>query len=307
MLKAHLPRVLNLDDSVASRSAASRGAAGAAALPALSSLEHAQVRDLRALAPELRYLCSRAALRRFREALSPADRSRLTFYGSGDFHHLTAELLRAFTSPLSLIVFDQHPDWDCTLPWPCCGSWVNSALQLEHIRRVVVIGLGREDLHGWNLLRGNTRALREGRLELYPASWRISREPRGYRRFQTVRSRGMSALLSQVLARLPTRQVYVSVDKDCLGSAWAASNWAEGELELPELLGAIAQIGAARDIVGADVTGEWSPGEPRSPLFRAISRADHPKILFPNFAQLRANAGTNRALQAAFAAATSSS
>lgn len=175
MLEARFPRVLNLDDSVYA--------------PAFAPESHAADEfDLRALGPDLRYLCTQNALRRFRQFLAPTDRHRLTFYGSGDFHHLTAELLRAFTIPLSLIVFDQHPDWDVSSPWACFGSWINSALQLPHVRRVVVVGLGREDLHGWHLLRGNRRALEEDRLELFPATWRLSRDGMGYWRFQTVRA-----------------------------------------------------------------------------------------------------------------------
>lgn len=297
MLEARFPRVLNLDNSVVEDFGT----------PEPGSRDAFLRCDLHTLGPRLRYACGRGALRRFRQALSPADRSRLTFYGSGDFHHLTAELLRAFTEPLSLIIFDQHPDWDVTSPWACCGSWLNSALQMPHVQRVVVIGLGPEDLHGWHLLRGNTRALREGRLKLYPASWRVSRDGAGYRRFETVRAQGMDALMSRVIEQLPTRQVYVSIDKDCLSPRWAASNWADGELELSEVLSALAQLGANCQIVGADVTGEWSPGEPQNPLLRLLARADHPHQPMPTPAQLRTNARTNRALHAAFLSATQAS
>lgn len=291
VLEARFPRVLNLDDSVA------RLAFG-------PELHAADEFDLRALGPDLRYLCTQSALRRFRQSLHPADRHRLTFYGSGDFHHLTAELLRGFARPLSLIVFDQHPDWDISSPWACCGSWINSALQMPHIRRVVVVGLGREDLHGWHLLRGNRRALEEGLLELFPASWRIARDGMSYRRFQTVRAQGMTALLASIITRLPTREIYVSVDKDCLSSEWATTNWSAGELELDELLEGIAQLGASCDMIGADVCGEWSSGKPRHPLFRAVSRLDHPRVPIPTLAQRQTNARTNAALQAAFLAAT---
>lgn len=116
----------------------------------------------------------------------------------------------------------------------------------------------------------------------------------------------MKALLASVIARLPTREIYVSVDKDCLSSEWATTNWSAGELELAELVEGIAQLGASCDIIGADVCGEWSSGKPRHPLFRALSRLDHPRVPAPTLAQLRINAHTNSALQNAFLATRAS-
>ena len=134
-----------------------------------------EVVNLREIAPHLRYMTIRPWMRRFRRMLNPARRHRLTFYGSGDFHHLSAAMVAQWRTPLSVVVFDNHPDWDITAPWPCCGSWVNTILSMPTVRKVVVIGPGRPDLHGWHLLRGNVNALRDGKLEVYPASWGDSR------------------------------------------------------------------------------------------------------------------------------------
>src|SRR5262249_5645298 len=83
-------RALDLDGSVMGQ--ARRGAALGARLRAVA---------LRSLGPEIRYLATRGAMRRLAAALAPAARGCLTFTGSGDFHHVTAALLRRFAEPLS--------------------------------------------------------------------------------------------------------------------------------------------------------------------------------------------------------------
>ncbi len=286
------PRVLDLDGSLTAQPALSERATIAA-----TSQE---------LGPYLRYLCTRAALNRFAASLDPSQSHQLTFYGSGDFHHLTAVLLAQFRAQLSVVVFDQHPDWDITAPVACCGSWVNTALKLPHIKKIVVIGAGDEDLGGQHLLRGNTTALRNGRLEIYPATFarsqtlsrrtrrlRCARQSGGFIHWKTVEQLGWNDLMSHVIAGLPTRQIYVSLDKDCLVEQNAISNWDAGELKLEDVCAAIERLNRECEIVGADVTGEWSAGQPASPIFRAVSRADHPQLPIPTAAELTRNQDTN--------------
>ena len=297
---AKAPRILDLDGSLTRQS---------------RLRSRAETVPLRDLGPHLRYLCTRRSLERFAARLDSARRGQLTFIGSGDFHHLSAELLKQFERPLSVVVFDQHPDWDVTAPWACCGSWVNAALALPHVRKVVVIGAGEEDLGGWHLLRGNTAALSSGRLEIYPATWKVSktldRASRALRcatqsgggvRWKTVGDLGWQALMTRAIAGLPTRRVYVSVDKDCLQADAAVSNWDAGELGLNDVCAAIERLRRETEVVGADVTGEWSGGAPARGLFRAVARADHaPRARWtPQARALAANEATNLRLWRAF-------
>lgn len=277
----------------------------------------AQVVSLASAGPQLRYLCRRERRQSFERRLAansgPGDQHRLTFYGSGDFHHLTFSLLKFHTKPLSVIVFDQHPDWDATSPFPCCGTWVGEALRLPQVERVVVLGAGREDLGGAQLWRGHRAALQSGRLEIFPATLGHSLWPRlgsqtlasgqragAWMKWNTLEHPGWDAVLSGVIARLPTRDIYISVDKDCLREREAVSNWDAGELALPDVCAAIERLRREKTLVGADVTGEWSGGAPKNPVFRAISRADHPVRPTPSELQLRRNEETNFALWQAF-------
>jgi len=51
----------------------------------------------------------------------------VSFLGSGDFHHISNILIGRINQPLSVVVFDHHPDWDTLPPRFGCGSWVTES------------------------------------------------------------------------------------------------------------------------------------------------------------------------------------
>jgi arginase family enzyme len=275
-----------------------------------------QVVDLRELGPSVRYLATRGAMRRLAGALKPEERDRLTFTGSGDFHHVTAALLRQFAEPLSLVVFDTHPDWDRTSPWPCCGSWVLEALKQPNVQKVVMVGLGRVDIEGWHINVGRVKELRSERVAFYPYDCEVSRGlgrwtgrvhcarltargPGSEIRWNRIVHNCWASLIDDIITGLPTNRVYLSVDKDCLREEAALTNWEVGQLTLAQLLQGIEQLARAKEIAGADIAGEYSPVEIRSPWFRALSAWDHPKQAAPAAEDLQRNEGTNLALLSA--------
>src|SRR5689334_23066956 len=113
----------------------------------LAAIERGQVRclSLRDIADRLRIVANRAALRELERRIALDDHARaaepcVNFVGSGDFHHVTAVLLARFAEPLTVIHVDNHPDW---VAWPRnfnCGGWVNRALELPTVERVITLG-----------------------------------------------------------------------------------------------------------------------------------------------------------------------
>ncbi len=79
--------------------------------------------DLLDLGPKLRLWTTERQYRRFerqyrrfterlRQLIAPAaGRPQIIFVGSGDYHHLTPAFLGNLPEPISLIHFDNHPDW----------------------------------------------------------------------------------------------------------------------------------------------------------------------------------------------------
>ena len=222
----------------------------------------ARIVDLRDVGQEARLWASGAQRDYIRQCLQPADRHRPTFIGSGDYHYVSALLLETMAEqPVTVIVFDHHPDWERLPPRYGCGAWVNRALELPGVQQVLHVGAGSADLKYPAAWTGNRAAVRAGRLRLLTAA-ALGREPDG--RF------------AAALAAVPTPRVYVSVDKDCLRAAGALTNWEEGNLELEFLLRALRAIVETRTVVGLDITGDYSPIEIRSAWKSWCSRLDHP-------------------------------
>src|SRR5689334_16067578 len=95
--------------------------------------------------PRLRYFARRGNIEAFSTDVS-ASLPRFVVLGSGDFHHLTAVFLRRIAGPVTVISFDNHPDWDIRPPRWTCGGWVNRALNLPQVHRVAVWGCGNFEL-----------------------------------------------------------------------------------------------------------------------------------------------------------------
>lgn len=144
--------------------------------------------------------------KRFTERLAQRSRPRdarpeILFVGSGDYHHLTPAFLADLKEPVSLIHFDNHPDWVRFAPKRHCGSWVNRALKMPAIKRIVTLGPCSDDLHNPQLRGGNLGALKRGQLQLFPGSTRRRRS-------------GVGSVMERVTSSRKTT---------CTGATWQSS------------------------------------------------------------------------------------
>ncbi|HTH16232.1 MAG TPA: hypothetical protein VL974_06235 [Magnetospirillum sp.] len=263
----------------------------------------AQVLDLGNEADSLRFWADTAAMRRFGQRIGAARAPEgngpvVTFVGSGDFHHLTVALLAAVPEPVSLVHFDNHPDWVTFPPAYHCGSWVNRVIELPLVKRVVTIGPCADDLAWPQLKGGNLTALKNRTLEILP--WRhgpsrLLGKPDIH--WTALADRPDRAeLLTDLFDRLPTEAVWISIDKDVLRPEEAVTNWDQGEMPLSALEEAVRLLAGRRRIIGVDVCGEYSPPAFASPLKRIAAWLDHPRSSSPVPADLQRNAATNQRL-----------
>ncbi|MBI3596923.1 MAG: arginase family protein, partial [Nitrospirae bacterium] len=116
----------------------------------------------------IRYGCSLADLERLEAALETKidDGPRLSFLGSGDFHHVSYLMIKRLHSKGSfqVVVFDNHPD-NMRFPWGIhCGSWVHHVCRLPFVSRVTVIGITSGDIRGYHLFENHLRSLFTGKL-----------------------------------------------------------------------------------------------------------------------------------------------
>ena len=249
------PVFLNLDDALAEQ-------------PALLGQAGGRAIEVRDLGPALR-LWSRP-----RALAALADRLReqpvgpgpeLVFAGSGDFHHVTPLLIeraieRAQAEPVTVVHFDNHPDWVRFAEGRHCGSWVGRAARLEGVARVITVGVCSRDIGRAKAHEGDLALIAEDRLDLF--AWTA---PDGGdevvlegRSWPTIAALGEAAFLDRLETAIPSACVYVTIDKDVLRAEDAVTNWDQGRASLDFVLAAVRRVAQARRIVGADVVGDWS-------------------------------------------------
>jgi hypothetical protein len=199
---------------------------------------------------------------------------RLTFIGSGDFHHvsplLLASALAQCSEPVTLIHFDNHPDWFRFEKGTHCGSWINRALKRPEVQKIITIGVCSHDLERPETKLANLPLLPQGLLELYPYDHAPSQVDNDYGagasfeqigdclHWKTIRAFGEQNFIEYLLSRVQTEEVYLTIDKDVLAREDAITNWDQGCMRLPYLLSLVKAIGERHRIIGADIIGDYS-------------------------------------------------
>jgi hypothetical protein len=190
----------------------------------------------------------------------------LVFAGSGDFHHVTPLLIeRAIAAsqagPVTVVHFDNHPDWVRFENGLHCGSWVGRAARLPGVAGVITVGVCSGDIDRPETKRADLSLVAEGRVELYP--WRapdggpILRV--GEQGWPSMRAMGEGGFASLLASRITTPAIYVTIDKDVLRPDDAVTNWDQGQLSLDGLERLVRVVADRARLIGADVVGDWSP------------------------------------------------
>ncbi|ADP70259.1 hypothetical protein Rvan_0985 [Rhodomicrobium vannielii ATCC 17100] len=245
----------------------------------------------------------------------------LAFLGSGDFHHVSAMLIaRAAATgsrPFTVVHFDNHPDWVRCSSGMHCGSWVNRALGIPNVAKIVTVGVCSKDLQHPEWKGGNLAALKEGRLELFPfaqAPSKVSgdygagashRQEGGHVRWTCIEDIGLAAFGELLLSRIETADIYITLDKDALAPADAVTNWDQGKLSLDDVLRLIGRLAERHIIVGADVVGDYSAPAYAGGVWPYVRKwgesiIDHPRVALAASAVAATNEATNLRLLDAF-------
>jgi hypothetical protein len=239
-------------------------------------LEGFETLDLRHWGPKLRYHGRRREVEQFYEEIRPT-LSPFVLYGSGDFHYLAAVLLRRVTEPVTVVSFDNHPDWDIRPPYWSCGGWVNRALELPNVKGVSVWGCGNFELQFPSRLFANRKALRSRRLEVH--AW-AERQPAAVcRRFDCMTRENWRERFERFAEGLAGRNVCVTVDLDCLREDEAITNWENGLFKADDLAWGISRLNAVARVLAGDLCGSYSPPRYARRFQRFAGNWDHPKVL----------------------------
>jgi len=171
---------------------------------------------------------------------------KLSFYGSGDFHHFTLFMLQHYKDPFYLVMFDHHYDVG-SFRWRHknfieyhFGSWLYTAIQMKTCLGVLLVGppehwLTSRFQHIPYLKKNfNLNVIgekEENKLELY----------------------------ADKLNDIPKDcNIYITIDKDALTEEDLVTDWDPGSLTSKELFSMIQLLKDSfkERIVGADVCGD---------------------------------------------------
>ena len=274
-------RILNFDDSLIRQQN-------------LISRYQTEIIDLKDITGKARLWMDDKTKRGIEERIRCSAKDSITFIGSGDFHHISHLLINQFEEPLSIIIFDFHPDWETLPPRNGCGSWVSRTLENRNIVKCILIGVSSCDISSWNIQRGNIASLKDDRLQMYPYAHKPSlvffrRVPQNasfklergllYTKiyWDALQDKNLTDFFQSLFKSMSTKRVYLSIDKDCLKKEYALTNWEEGMFSLDELLLILRLIKENFEIAGVDITGDYSKISVSGRLKALCSRLDHPK------------------------------
>jgi arginase family enzyme len=177
---------------------------------------------------------------------------------------------------LTVVLFDNHPD--CMRPPHQfhCGTWVYSLARLEHVERIVIIGLESGDIAEDQFEKGDMESYLQRKVVLLP----YQPVQVGALTLKSGFEQHVFMGIAELLAEIETDNIYISVDKDCLRAADARTNWEQGSMPLSTVTAAIRALKAHKHVVGADTVGDFSPVRFRSPLkwiASYLDRREHPR------------------------------
>ena len=170
------------------------------------------------------------------------------FFDNGNYHYMSKLWTDQVQEPFDLVVFDHHPDmqpprFEGILS---CGGWIKEVLDHnKFVQNVTVIGVAdhlveeiREDLSQVNSAEILNRVtfIRESELKKHPEN--------------------LSSLVCSELASVLSSNIYLSIDKDALSTAEAATNWDQGSLTFEQLADTLQVLAQSHKILGIDVCGE---------------------------------------------------
>jgi arginase family enzyme len=250
--------------------------------------------DLTTLGPAARLYSNEETFARIKAALDTNLKNSITFLGSGDFHHIASILISQFNEDISVISFDRHPDWDMMPPTISCGAWMTKISGKENIKKIILLGASSGEISPNVVQTGNYDLLKNDRVEIYPYQHKPTKVflrsiPKNISvtvkkglffneiHWQELKDRRIAEFFLHILRRLPTKKVYVTIDKDCLRHQYSLTNWEEGHLELDNLLLMLKFIKENCEIAGLDITGDYSTVKTEGFIRTIINDIGHPR------------------------------
>jgi hypothetical protein len=199
--------------------------------------------------------CDDDAVKAINELIDGAETTAgIHFFDNGNYHYMSKLWTDRIQEPFTLIVFDHHPDMQPPRFGGIlsCGGWILEVLENnKFVQNVIIIGVA-------------DRLVEEIQQEFAAASDTSENKTKNslLQKITFIRESELNTLspqttLSSFVYRLSSpHSLYISIDKDALAPAYAATNWDQGSLTLDALKEYISALAANHKILGIDICGE---------------------------------------------------
>lgn len=162
--------------------------------------------------------CSKNAYEKIWGRIEPYGIQGIHYIDSGNYHYITKIITDHITEPFGLVMYDHHTDMQIPMvpEMMSCGDWAGQTLiQNKNLRQLVVVGPPESDI--------------EQTLESYSGSQSG--------RLLTFSSEDLHGdLLENKLKLIRTDlPLYISIDKDVLGTEYTETNWSQGDMSIDGL------------------------------------------------------------------------
>lgn len=170
--------------------------------------------------------CDDQAIREIESRLTRRYTRGITFIGSGNYHYVSYALLKQLHEPFTLVLFDHHTDMNeqTLFPLLSCGSWVSYAQKhVPTLKHIVIIGSATSHVSSC--------------VTIFPKS-------------------DMMYAPMTIVRAIPTKHIYISIDKDVLRPQDAQTNWDQGTMSLRTLTTYVDYLFRYKHVLGVDICGE---------------------------------------------------
>lgn len=162
--------------------------------------------------------CSKNAYEKIWGRIEPYGIQGIHYIDSGNYHYITKIITDHITEPFGLVMYDHHTDMQIPMvpEMMSCGDWAGQALsQNKNLRRLVIVGPPESDIE--QTLESYSGS-QSGRLLTFSA--------------EDLHGDLLENKLKLIRTDLP---LYISIDKDVLGTEYTETNWSQGDMSIDGL------------------------------------------------------------------------
>lgn len=186
--------------------------------------------------------CSKNAYEKIWGRIEPYGIQGIHYIDSGNYHYITKIITDHITEPFGLVMYDHHTDMQIPMvpEMMSCGDWAGQTLiQNENLRQLVVVGPPESDIEqtlesykGSKGRQENVESYKCGynvQEAEYDDSYDISRDISSGRLLIFSAKDLHGGLPEDKLKHIRTDlPLYISIDKDVLGTEYTETNWSRG-------------------------------------------------------------------------------